>query len=80
LGQLNQIVTQVNQLIDKEKVWDLVKSDAKRAAKVLNEAASQIIIIAEELKPFLPSTSDKIIKQFTADKIIKGEALFPRIS
>lgn len=79
LAQINKLVTEANKIVDKEKVWELVKSDAKKAETVLADLVNRIIIIAEELKPFLPFTAEKIIKQFTVEKITKGESLFPRI-
>jgi len=79
LKEIQGLITSADQLIDKEKPWALVKSDLKKAEKVLTGVADQILVIAELLKPFLPGTAEKIIKQFTADKIVKGEPLFPRI-
>jgi len=79
LKEIQEKITKTDQLIDKAKPWELVKSDVKKAEKVLTDVANQILAIAQSLKPFLPTTADKIIAQFTADKIVKGESLFPRI-
>ncbi len=79
LKEIQEKITETDQLIDKAKPWELVKSDVKKAEKVLTDVANQILAIAQSLKPFLPTTADKIIAQFTADKIVKGESLFPRI-
>jgi len=56
------------------------KMDDKKAIKgVLEPIAQDILNVAELLKPFMPETSEKIIKQFSAKQIKKEEGLFPRI-
>ncbi|MFA6459841.1 MAG: methionine--tRNA ligase [Patescibacteria group bacterium] len=79
LKEIQEMITATDQLIDQQKPWVLVKTDLKKAEEVLVQAVSQILSVAESLKPFLPPTADKIIVQFTAEKIVKGESLFPRI-
>lgn len=79
LKEIQETVTEADQLIDKEKPWELAKSDKEKAGQVLSEVAGRIVFIAEQLKPFLPETAEKILKQFAAKKIKKGELLFPRI-
>ena len=80
LKEINKLVAESNQLIDKEKVWELVKSEEKKAYDVLSELASNLLFIAKHLKPFMPETADKIEKIFKAGKIEKPkEALFQRI-
>jgi methionyl-tRNA synthetase len=80
LKEINNQITEADQLIDKEKPWELAKSDPAKAAEILSEVAGRIINIALELKPFLPETADKIEKIFTAKKIKKPiEPLFKRI-
>jgi len=74
----NQIVW-ANQYIDETKIWELVKNDKPKAKKVLAELLSAIIKIGESLAPFMPETSKKISEAVKAEKIEKGEALFPRI-
>jgi hypothetical protein len=41
--------------------------------------SKQIRTIAHNLQPFLPETSEKILKQFSG-KIKAGQPLFPRIN
>ncbi len=68
--------------LDKElednKPWQLIKTDKDRAKNILFSTAGEIVLIARQLRPFFPETSEKIIKQFTASGIKKGEPLFPR--
>lgn len=79
LHEIREKITANDQLIDIEKPWQLVKTEKEKAKKLLSKIASSIIEIALQLQPFLPETSEKIIKQFTAEKIVKGEPLFLRI-
>ena len=69
-----------NKYIDETKLWELVKTDKDKAEKVLAELLGVIITIGEALTPFMPATSAKILTAARADKIIKGEALFPRVN
>ena len=43
------------------------------------ELKEAILKIADLLWPFIPDASEKIKKQFTAEKIKKGEILFKKI-
>lgn len=65
-----------NQFIDKEKPWELVKNDQGHFVKVMTELMVGLNGISFLLKPFLPSTADKIE---TALKTGKVEPLFHRI-
>ncbi|MDP2587130.1 MAG: methionine--tRNA ligase [Candidatus Komeilibacteria bacterium] len=79
LKLIQEQITVADQMIDREKPWELVKTDTNKAEEVLTDVANKIVSIAVALKPFLPATAEKIIAQFTAAKIVKGESLFPRI-
>ena len=79
LHEIKEKITAIDQLIDTEKPWELVKTDKEKTGKLLSKIADNIIEIALRLKPFLPETSEKIIKQFMAERIVKGELLFLRI-
>ncbi len=54
-------------------------TDAVEISKILKPLAQDILNLAYILEPFLPSTAQKIQKQFSAVNIKKGEILFPRI-
>ncbi|MDD4271660.1 MAG: class I tRNA ligase family protein [Patescibacteria group bacterium] len=74
-------------LWDKLRAGDAVLSDKKpwklkdEAAikNILEPIAGDILNAANLLKPFMPTVSEKVIKQFSAKQIKKGEPLFPRI-
>lgn len=74
-------------LWEKLRAGDTVLSDAKpwkledkEAIKnILEPVADNILNVASLLKPFMPTAAEKIIKQFSAKQIKKGQPLFPRI-
>jgi methionyl-tRNA synthetase len=61
------------------KIWELVKKNKTQAEKSLGELLGVIVAIGEGLMPFMPETAAKILSAARAEKIQKGEALFPRI-
>lgn len=68
-------IKKADQIVDKEQPWTL---EGKKLLKVLQELISRILLIAYNLKPFIPQTAEKIEKQFS-NSIIKSESpLFPR--
>ena len=77
--KIKEKIVWANQYIDETKIWELVKNDKPKAKKVLVELLGAIIKIGESLAPFMPETSKKILEAVKAEKIKKGEALFPRI-
>ncbi len=46
---------------------------------MISELAHTVVVIATNLKPFLPQTSEKILTQYKG-KIKSGEPLFPRLT
>jgi len=71
-----------DEILSDKKPWKLDPSTSSgqgKIEKILKPIAQDILNVASLLKPFMPSISEKIIKQFTAEKIVKGESLFPRI-
>ena len=67
-----------NEFIQLRKPWEKSKSVSYRKW-VLGEAVRAIREIAELLWPFIPESSEKIKKQFSARKIKKSEILFKKI-
>ena len=64
-----------DQKINQEKPWEL---DEEKAKPVLEELVTTIQKVAQNLQPFLPDTSEKILKQFIGE-IKSQQSLFPRI-
>lgn len=79
LHKIWQIVTDANQLIDKEKPWELAKKDMVLLEKVLAGLVASIRLTAQLLTPYLPATAAKLTSHFTQDSIKKMEPLFPRL-
>ena len=62
--------------VNQTKPWE--NPESKKS-----EIADLVIIlenVAELISPFLPETSEKILKNIKSGKIIKGENLFPRLN
>ncbi|MFH1460915.1 MAG: methionine--tRNA ligase [Patescibacteria group bacterium] len=71
-----QLISACDEYVEKNKVWQLVKNDINKAKKVLCDLLTAIKEIAILLKPFVPETSDKILKQIDKNK---KAVLFPRL-
>ena len=72
------MIAEDNEKLSATTPWKL--SDQKEIANILQPIAENILFIAHLLLPFLPASAEKIIAQFSAPQIVKGEALFPRLS
>ncbi len=70
------MISIVDHEINRAKPWELKGDEAK---KVISELSHTMLVIAYNLKPFLPETSRKISDQFSG-KIKSGDPLFPRLS
>ncbi|HTX86539.1 MAG TPA: methionine--tRNA ligase [Candidatus Nanoarchaeia archaeon] len=77
LGVLWKKITECDVILTDRKPWKM--EDKAEIKKVLEPIVQEILNIAYLLSPFLPTTAEKIIKQFSETQIKKGESLFPRI-
>jgi methionyl-tRNA synthetase len=68
-------ISAADKKVNEEKPWGL---EGEKAKEVLEDLVKRIQHIALNLEPFLPETSEKILKQFSG-QIKSGEPLFPRI-
>jgi len=66
-----------DEYLEKNKPWELIKTNQDKFKKVLKELLGALKEIAFLLKPFLPVTSEKILAQIEQNK--KTELLFPRL-
>ncbi|RJR25931.1 methionine--tRNA ligase [Candidatus Microgenomates bacterium] len=69
-------VTKENKRINEEKPWQMEKSDLQN---FLLQSVETIREIAGNLRPFLPETAEKILKQFKGPEIKPEAVLFPRL-
>jgi len=67
----------VDKHINESEPWKI--TDETRAREVLVWEAGQVLEIGRKLAPFMPSTSQKIIAQFSAQPIKVADSLFPRL-
>jgi methionyl-tRNA synthetase len=68
-----------NQLIDKAKPWELVKTSPDKVKELLLSLAALLYEIARVLAPIMPDTADKIRKILESGDIKKPEPLFQKI-
>lgn len=71
-----------DEYLSRERPWEKdLSDDNQRLSKfvILTTAINNILEIAYCLQPFLPQTSEKILKIFSQEKIKSAEPLFPRI-
>ena len=73
LNLIFAFIDNCNEYVQNEKPWE------SKDGKVLFELKESILKIAELLWAFIPETSEKITKQFSAKEIKKGEILFKKI-
>ena len=76
ISKIWEEVKESDQLISERRVWALGEDEKKYN---LNELVKRIRQISVNLLPFMPETAEKINKQFSGEKIVKGEPLFPRL-
>ena len=72
----NFYVENPNGAIEKEKPWELAKTDKGKLAEVLWQCYELLSRIAELIEPFMPETSEKMKEQL---ETLKPEPLFPRL-
>jgi methionyl-tRNA synthetase len=75
LASIWEKVREQNIKIDKEKPWELEKSDPGKLQKLISEILDTISSTAQALEPFTPGISGNIIDQL---KSKKTKILFPR--
>jgi methionyl-tRNA synthetase len=68
-------ISDADRKVNEEKPWEL---EGERVKEVLEDLVGRILHIAFNLQPFLPETSEKILKQFSG-QIKSAPGLFPRI-
>ncbi|MBI4692107.1 MAG: methionine--tRNA ligase [Candidatus Terrybacteria bacterium] len=73
-----QKISEMDLKIQKTQPFKLIKTDEKKAKEILRELVSGLQQIATMLKPFLPSTSEKILKAIEVNKM--PEPLFLRVA
>lgn len=78
IGIINHYFRQCDVKINQDEPWKI--ENKEKLNKVLTYYVNEIIKTTKLLKPFLPETAEKILNQFTAEKITSREPLFPRLT
>lgn len=79
LTQIQAVIQVLDRDIDQKRPWELPAGDAKLSER-LSFYHKQLLGLAEDLKPIIPETSEKIEAIFTAETIqAPAEPLFPRL-
>ncbi len=69
----------INKDLEEQKPWSLAKTEPEKAKEVLGREVEWLLDICNDLKIFLPETTEKIIEIFTADEIkAPATPLFPK--
>lgn len=71
-------VNACNEFLSSQAPWKM--NDLNKIKEVLIGLSSRVLEIALMLEPFLPESSEKIIKLFTQEQVTKSEILFPRLN
>ncbi len=72
-----QLISACDEYIEKNKPWQLIKSQPEKFKQVISELLITLKEIVSLLEPFMPETSEKISAQIKQNK--KTEPLFPRL-
>jgi methionyl-tRNA synthetase len=79
LGYIWRSITKLDQYINEEKPWLLLKTDMNKCKEVLTNCVDGINTLTMQLQPFMPETAEKILSQFKGTEITSNTPLFPRI-
>jgi len=79
LTKIWQEIAWANQLIDKSKPWELVKTDPKKVNELLLNLAALLHDIAFRLSPVMPDTAEKMRQVLESGDIKKAEPLFQKM-
>lgn len=76
IGLIWEAIRETDKLINEKKPWEL--EETPELNDILDDLVIRIRQIGANLQPFLPETSEKILKQFSG-KITSHPPLFPRV-
>ncbi len=76
LDYMWSIIHEDDKFVEKNKPWELVKTDKPKFAEVMQKPISDLYLISELLIPFMSETSKKIKKALETKK---ADILFPRV-
>lgn len=77
MGIIWDKIKKADQYISENQIWKLVGDEKNKA---LIKMITEIRQIAADLQPFMPDTASKIATQYSQEKILKSEPMFPRLT
>ncbi|HEB01534.1 MAG TPA: hypothetical protein ENI16_00880 [Candidatus Portnoybacteria bacterium] len=75
-----KLISFTNNYIEKNKPWDLAKSNPEKLKKVIANLLESLRQIAWMLQPFIPETSDKILTQLGLNPAKEKQKTFKEIA
>jgi methionyl-tRNA synthetase len=80
LAAIWRVVEDANRYVVETKPWELARDADPRLPAVLGDLCASIRLVADELEPFLPSTSREILARVPAPGglVTAGAPLFPK--
>jgi methionyl-tRNA synthetase len=80
LEKIWEVIGITNKYVEETKPWNLAKEGKDEQLKAFIRLLVEAIrTVGREITPIMPKTAEEIILQLGADKIKKGNPLFPRI-
>lgn len=77
IGSIWDRVKKADQYISENQVWKLTGEEKSSA---LTKMVAEIRQVAVDLQPFMPEISRKIGVQYSGEKIVKSDPMFPRLA
>jgi len=77
LESIWQLIGVCDEYIEKNKPWQLIKTKPEKFKQIISELLITLKEITSLLEPFMPETSETVLKQLKQNK--KTKALFPRL-
>lgn len=79
IDSIREDIFYANQQIEIVKPWELNKTNPEQCKIELEKLAVLVTAIAQNLKPFIPETADKVLDVYFNKQIKKPEPLFNRL-
>lgn len=72
-----ELISNIDKKIEEEKLWELPQKDPKKFSEIIKNTLDDFYLIADLLKPFLPSTSKKVLELIKLEN--KPEPIFKKL-
>lgn len=72
-----ELISSIDKKIEEEKLWGLPQENPEKFGEIIENALDNFHLIADLIKPFLPSTSEKILELIKLEN--KPEPIFKKL-